>query len=109
MLSGSMGHLCVQQHIITVKSELVAVEVVVKIRLHKFPDTSIINGSPPIWHTESMVISDLGRWVGIKDVHKEVSVWVENTGLLMECQCLLQESLEYGQSLCFMFYLLCHL
>lgn len=43
-----MGHLCVQQHIITVKSELVAVEVVVKIRLHKFPDTSIINGPPSI-------------------------------------------------------------
>lgn len=58
-----MGHLCVQQHIITFKSELVAVEVVVKIRLHKFPDTSIINDHRLL---KSMVISDLGGGLASK-------------------------------------------
>ena len=51
-----MGHLCVQQHVITFKSELVAVEVVVKIRLHKFPDTSNINDHC-LFYMESSIFS----------------------------------------------------
>ena len=60
-----MGHLCVQQHVITFKSELVAVEVVVKIRLHKFPDTSNINDHC-LFYMESIVISDLGGGLASK-------------------------------------------
>lgn len=60
-----MDHLCVQQHIITFKSEFVAVAVVVKIRLHKFADTSIINDHR-LFYMESMVISDLGGGLASK-------------------------------------------
>lgn len=60
-----MGHLCVQQHIITFKSEFVAVAVVVKIRLHKFADTSIINDHH-LFYIESMVVSGLGGGLASK-------------------------------------------